>query len=79
MADVIYGFTSEAVETLRVAGPVVRGIVLDNGIVLAPTATQREGGFEAWVIAKWLREIRSEGFKRTAEYEYLRAQWEREG
>ena len=77
MADVIYGYTPEAVETLRVAGPVVRGLVLDRGVVLA--VNDPRGTFEGWLVEKWLREIRSEAFRETAEYEGLRAQWEREG
>lgn len=76
-ADVIYGYAPEAVEALRVAGPVVRGIILDRGVVLAPTPADR--GFEAWLIEKWRREIGSEAFRATAEYEYLRAEWERGG
>jgi hypothetical protein len=35
--------------------------------------------FEEWLIERWLRHIRSEAFRETAEYHYLRAEWEREG
>jgi hypothetical protein len=99
MGDVIYGYTPEVVETLRVAGPVVRGIVLDNGIVLegqslGAAADERLGSaslalgnvsdsplteFERWLMERWLRQIRSEGFRKTADWEYLRAEWERTG
>ncbi len=35
--------------------------------------------FEEWLIERWLRQIRSDEFKETAEYHYLRAEWERDG
>lgn len=35
--------------------------------------------FELWLIERWLKEIRSEAFRESADYEYLRAQWERGG
>ncbi len=34
--------------------------------------------FEEWLIARWLREIRSDSFRRSVQYERLRAEWERE-
>jgi hypothetical protein len=33
--------------------------------------------FEAWVIERTLRAVRSEAYRETAEYEYLMAEWER--
>lgn len=36
-----------------------------------------EDAFEAWLIERWLREIRSEAFRESAQAEYLRAEWER--
>ena len=76
MSDILYAYTPEAVEALRVVGPVVRGIILDGGVVVA--AQEPERSFEAWCVERWRREIESEAFRATAEYEYLRAQWERE-
>ena len=35
--------------------------------------------FEEWLVRRWLREARSEAFRESAEYEYLRAEWERAG
>ncbi len=78
MADVIYGYDPEVIEAAReTAQPAVRRL-LDSGLVLAQSAGP-ERTFEAWVIEKWLAELMSEDFRKTAEYEYLRAQWEREG
>ena len=33
--------------------------------------------FEEWLIERWLREVRSDSFRETAEYHYLLAEWER--
>ncbi len=77
MADVIYGYAPEVVEAIRETAPPAVRRLLDHGLVLAPTPADRS--FEGWVIEKWLREIESEVFRETAEYEYLRAEWERTG
>ena len=34
--------------------------------------------FEAWLTERWLREMRSEAFQASAEFQYLYAEWERE-
>lgn len=44
-----------------------------------PDPAAPEDQFEAWVIKRWLRQIRSEAFQNSADYEMLRARWEREG
>ncbi len=75
MAEVIYGFAPEVVEAVRETAPPAVRRLLDNGMVLA--IEDRRGTFEAWLVEKWLVEIRSEAFRNTAEYEYLRAAWER--
>ncbi len=77
MADVIYGYAPEVVGAVRETAPPAVRRLLDNGLVLAQQQPERT--FEAWIVERWLRELRSEGFRKTAEYEYLRAQWEREG
>lgn len=33
--------------------------------------------FEAWLVERWLKHLRSEAYHRTAEYEFLRGEWER--
>jgi hypothetical protein len=77
VADVIYGYAPEVIAAvMETAPPAVRRL-LDNGVVLGQTDTR--GTFEGWLVEKWLREIRSDSFRETAEFEYLRAQWEREG
>ena len=83
MANVIYGYAPEVVQTImETAPPAVRRLI-DNGVVLLEirdvSDVNSEESFEAWIVAKWMREIRSEAFRATAEYEYLRAEWEREG
>lgn len=35
--------------------------------------------FEAWLIERWRREVRSDSFRQSVQYERLRAEWEREG
>jgi hypothetical protein len=42
-----------------------------------PDPRQPDDPFEAWVIERWLKEIRSEAFRDSADYEYLRVRWER--
>jgi hypothetical protein len=34
--------------------------------------------FETWLVRRWLAEIRSVAFRQSAEFEYLRAEWERQ-
>ena len=77
MADVIFGYAPEVVEAVRETAPPAVRRLLDAGLVLA--VEDRRGTFEGWLVEKWLREIRSETFRETAEYEYLRAEWECEG
>ena len=77
MSEVIYGYAPEVVETIRESAPPAVRRLLDHGVVMIETPAER--GFEAWLIEKWRRDIGSEAFRETAEYEYLRAQWEREG
>ncbi len=79
MADVIYGYAPEVVEAVRETAPAAVQRLLDNGLVMAQGEAAPARSFEAWVIEKWLAELRSEGFRDTAHYEYLRAEWEREG
>jgi len=33
--------------------------------------------FEEWLIARWLKEVRSEAFQNSADAQYLMAEWER--
>ena len=35
--------------------------------------------FEAWLIERFRAQLASEEYRATAEYHYLRAEWEREG
>ena len=44
-----------------------------------PPVYCHEDDFERWLIERWLAEVRSDRFKQSAEYHYLRAEWEREG
>lgn len=81
MADILVGYPPEAIEALRVAGPIVRGIILDNGVMLgigAPEpAPAPDSAFEQWLIERWLRDIRSEAFRQSADFQYLQGEWER--
>lgn len=38
----------------------------------------REAAFEEWVIERWSSEIRQPAFRASADFHYLRAEWERE-
>jgi hypothetical protein len=49
---------------------------LDFGYTLVPPAAP-DDPFEAWLIERWLREIRSEAFRSSAQFERLMAEWER--
>ncbi len=74
---ILYGYDPEVIEAIReTASPAVCRL-LDSGVVIVPQRPDRS--FEAWCIEKWRREVASAAFRATAEYEYLRAQWEREG
>ena len=57
----------------------VNGALRDLWEVLRPAPRQREPevSMEDWLVERWLREVRSDAFRKTAEYEYLRAEWER--
>mgnify|MGYP001575300555 CR=1 FL=1 len=74
---ILYGYAPEVVEAVRETAPLAVRRLLDNGVVIVPQRPDRS--FEAWIVEKWRREVASEAFRATAEYEYLRAQWEREG
>ena len=43
-----------------------------------PTVGSRADDFERWMIQRWLTHLRSDSFRQSAEYQYLRAEWERE-
>ena len=81
MADILVGYPPEAIEALRVAGPIVRGLILDNGVMLAPGGPPEppapDIAFEQWLIERWLRDIRSEAFRQSADFQYLQGEWER--
>ncbi len=79
MADLIYGYAPEVVEAIRETAPPAVRRLLDAGVVLGAAQREPEIVFEDWLVEKWLAEIRSDAFRETAEFEYLRAQWEREG
>ncbi len=42
-----------------------------------PVAYSHVDDFERWLIERWLEHARSDSFRQTAEYQYLRAEWER--
>lgn len=42
-----------------------------------PDPQQPADPFEAWLIERWLCEVRSEAFQSSAEGQYLMAEWER--
>lgn len=44
-----------------------------------PTCGSQADDFERWLIERWLTHLRSDSFQKSAEYQYLRAEWEREG
>jgi hypothetical protein len=59
----------------------VRRLLLDGpGIVVAPVEVEHPvlTEFEAWLLARWLRDIRSDEFRGSVQYERLMAEWERE-
>jgi hypothetical protein len=83
MADVIYGYAPEVILAIRETAPAAVRRLIDNGVVMIEVRdvsdVNSEASFEAWMVEKWMREIRSDSFRKTAEFEHLRAQWEREG
>ena len=79
-----------AVEALRVAGPVVRGLILDHGLIIGPTEEEPPAPmqptmlvevateFEFWLLERWLAAIRSPGWRDSPAGKKMRARWERE-
>jgi uncharacterized heparinase superfamily protein len=60
----------------------VRRLLLDGpGIVVAPVEVEPPvlTEFEAWLLARWLRDIRSDEFRGSVQRERLMAEWERGG
>lgn len=73
-----------SVMDLAIERPETGGVILAFGSTLAlnrhsgrAAASEPADAFEAWLIERWLREVRSEAFQASAEFEYLRAEWER--
>lgn len=42
-----------------------------------PPEITNEDMFEAWLVERWLKHARSEAYQDTAEYQFLRGEWER--
>lgn len=85
--DTLIAYPLAAVEALYVAGPIVRGLILGNGIALDARDEDENNDymawlvsndFEAWLVQRWLKHIRSETFRDSAEYAMLRGEWERQ-
>ncbi len=78
----------ETVEAIRVAGPVVRGLLLDRGLILGPTEDEPpppmkptllvEAGneFEFWLLERWLAAVRVPGWLESPAGKRMRALWE---
>ena len=43
-----------------------------------PVALGDDELFEEWLVERWRQEARSAAFRASAQYEYLRAEWERD-
>lgn len=80
---VLYGYAPVVIETvLETAPAAVRRLLLDgSGTILVldhpEDAEPDPFDFEAWLIERWLKHVRSEAFQETAEYQFLRGEWER--
>lgn len=79
---VLYAYPPAVIRTVLDASPdVARRLLNDCGTVLALTVDETEPpdpyDFEAWLIERWLKHVRSETFQDTAEYMFLRGEWER--
>ncbi len=76
MADVkLAAYPLPLVEAmLTFAGPGIRKALLDGQVIAAAAP---DDAFEAWLMERWLKEIRSPEFTAGAEGQYLIAEWER--
>lgn len=66
---------------LQFVPPAVVRLMAERRVVLAPDdpAPPDTTEFEEWLLARWLRDIRSDEFRESAQREQLMAEWERGG
>ena len=84
LPSVLYAYTPQRIKTIlgmRTTGPAQRRLLLGGLVLGASEAEHRDPqqSFETWLVERWLREAHSEAFRESAEYEYLRAEWEKNG
>ncbi len=82
---VLVGFTTPVyLSILEFAQPAVVRLMVERRVVLhrqdapepePPDTTE----FEEWLLARWLRDVRSDEFRDSVQYERLMAEWERGG
>lgn len=85
MGDLLAAYPLATIEAVVTEAPPSIAAVLLDGMVLMPHAVEsnRESTlgdlFEEWLIERWRRRVASAAFRESAEFEYLRAEWERGG
>ena len=61
-------------------GAPMMAAVLDRAVPAAPTIHPDdifEDPFEAWLVERWLAHVRSLAYRGSADFHFLRAEWER--